>query len=96
MKVLLEFDFFYTMIEIPDRFNNLCELDSEFEIWARNSLSQQRIDSQGRQYVFFDDDTFIDWLKRYKLKPDESVKIKYKHIAELSENMLDYDGKIYF
>lgn len=96
MKILLEFDLFYTIIEIPDRFTNLSELDNEFENWVINSSEHHSINSYGRSCAVFDDNTFIEWLNEYKLKEGEQVKILKQHIHQLAEDSINFDGKIYF
>lgn len=96
MLVLLQFDLFYTIIKIPDRFENLFQIQHEFRIWVYNCEDCREYFDDNNYGVIFDDDTFINWFKKYKLEPNETVEIIKSNIIGKPTKKDKYDILINF
>lgn len=104
MVVLLEFDFFYTVIrisesafdtsEFDDKFFRL--LDDEFYSYLYNIHGIHTVEERRYIPVSFNDKTFIDWLNNYKLKNGEKVEIIIDHKSMPFDNSVKVDRKLLF
>lgn len=96
MKLLLQFDLFYTIIKIPNRFSDLEELENDFCSWVYNCEDTRITFENGTYGFFYDDNTFVEWLKNYKLKECECVEILKSHCVGNFDNSVNIDGKLMF
>lgn len=94
MTLLLQFDMFYTIIKISLESINLTDLEKEFMSWLYTSESNCFIRDDGVSYLMYDDNTFINWIKRYKF-PNENIEI-VEHKNGTFDNSYSVDGKIFF
>lgn len=94
MTLLLQFDFFYTIIRISCEAIDLVELEKDFMSWLYTSESNCCISDDGIFYLNYNDKTFIDWMAKYKF-PNESIEI-LEHMDGIFNNSCSVDGKIFF
>lgn len=79
MTILLQFDMFHTIIRVPNIFSDIEALDDEFSSWVWDVDECLRKFDDGTYVCFFDDKTFIKWLKNVKSVNAEDIEIIVSH-----------------
>ncbi len=96
MTVLLQFDLFYTIVRIPDRFKNISVLRDEFLSWVNNNENCREYSDDNSFVTVYDDKAFIDWIKEYKLNPDETIEIIKSQVTNKARQKGQVDETISF